>query len=175
MVCEMAGSHVNHSPFPLCPLIPTTLLHCHLPWRLSYLHLSTSGTIYCSEVTAALVVGKMGVQPQFVRALPLHKPTVIQVLCGCFSESTAVIPARTCNHSLSHTHTLLPACLCETHTRSHTFSHAPPPYFAASVPYIHTGCGGDAFGREPLSGSGPVPLPDPPVTVTAGAAAAGQQ
>lgn len=59
------------------PFIPA-LFHTHVASILS-IPLSTSGTIYCSEVTAALVVGKMGVQPQFVRALPLHKPTFIEV------------------------------------------------------------------------------------------------
>lgn len=44
----------------------------------------TAGTIYCSEATAALVVGKLGVHPQFVEALPLRAPRWIQVggICG---------------------------------------------------------------------------------------------
>ena len=38
----------------------------------------SAGTIYCSEITAALVIGKMNIKPQFVHPLPLNQPTLIE-------------------------------------------------------------------------------------------------
>lgn len=38
----------------------------------------SAGPIYCSEVTAQLVVHLTGVQQQFVHPLPMEKPVVIQ-------------------------------------------------------------------------------------------------
>jgi hypothetical protein len=38
----------------------------------------SAGPIYCSEVTAQLVVHLTGVQQQFVHPLPMEKPMVIQ-------------------------------------------------------------------------------------------------
>jgi len=45
----------------------------------SFLNLSSAGTIYCSEITGALLIGKLGIKPQFVHMLPMERPTTIEV------------------------------------------------------------------------------------------------
>ncbi|KAM3569480.1 hypothetical protein VYU27_008425 [Nannochloropsis oceanica] len=38
----------------------------------------SKGTIFCSEITGALLIGKLGIKPQFVHMLPMERPTTIE-------------------------------------------------------------------------------------------------
>lgn len=69
---ESKAASRNSTPPPPCKLT-----HSDHTWGLRPSF--AAGTIYCSEPTAALLVGKLGVHAQFVEALPMRTPRWIQV------------------------------------------------------------------------------------------------
>ena len=54
----------------------------------------SAGPIFCSEVTAKLVVYLLGVQPDLVRPLPMDEPVTIQGAPPCRLQVAADIAAK---------------------------------------------------------------------------------